>query len=111
MGFLELEILSEVYKLRKDVKKGFKHMRTAISDFVAAVNAAFATVNTSLDNIVADEANLLQQIKDLGTKITGLDPDEQTALDTVVKSATDLVARTQATADAVPDAPPPPPVA
>jgi len=103
-----LLLFLELKKIRKDLRKGFKEMRTSLQTFVDSVNADFAKVNTALDNIVADETALAAQIADLKTKITGLDADEQAALDAAVVSADALVAKSTAAADSVPDSVPAP---
>ena len=86
-----------------------------ITDFATAVEATLVTVNASLDNIVADEANLAKQIQDLKDQIASgastLTPADQAALDLAATNSATLAARTKAIADAVPDLPAPPPAA
>ena len=86
---------------------------SAVSDYATKANAAFTTINDSLDNIVADESNLSKQIADLKAQIASggsvLVPADQTALDTLATAGEALAAKTKAMADAVPDLPAPPP--
>lgn len=85
-----------------------------ITEFVTATQAAFAQINTALDNIAADEVNLAKMIQDLKDQLaasqTALSPADQLALDTVLATATSMAARSQAIAEAVPDLPAPPTV-
>ena len=78
-----------------------------ITDFKAKVDGQFAAINTALDNVTADEAQLQKKIADLAAQIAAgqstLTPEDQAALDAVVVEAGQVVARTQAVADAVPD--------
>lgn len=83
-------------------------MNQQIADFVQAVQTAFDTVNTNLDNIVADEANLLAEIQAFKDRGDSLSPEAQAALDSLVTNAQSLVSRTKSAADSVPDAPAPP---
>ncbi len=86
---------------------------SAISDYAVKANNAFTTINTSLDNIVADEVNLAKQISDLKSQIASggsvLTPEDQTALDTLATAGDALAAKTKTIADGVPDLPAPPP--
>ena len=86
---------------------------SAVSDYAAKANAAFTTINDSLDNIVADESNLAKQITDLKAQIAAggstLTPADKTALDTLATAGETLAAKTKSMADAVPDLPAPPP--
>ncbi len=79
--------------------------------FADSANAALAQANSSLDNIVADEANLSKQIEDLKALLGSADltPEQQALLDSVSTAASSMAARTKAMADAVPDTVAPPP--
>ncbi len=81
-----------------------------VSDFAAATQAAFAQVNASLDNIVADETNLNKMIQDLKDQLSksGLSQADQDALSAVSSAAAAMVARSKSIADGVPDLPTPP---
>lgn len=111
----DLCILREIRKLRNIVEKGTEKIMSKITDFAMAVQTQFDTVTGSLDNIVADEANLAKQIQDLKDQIAAggstLTPTDQAALDLVVTNATALAAKTKSVADNVPDLPTVPPTA
>jgi flagellar hook-associated protein FlgK len=102
-----------IYKELRKIRKGVKKVMSAVTDFTAKVQKQFDDTNTSLDNIVADEANLAKQITDLAAQIAAspstLVPADQTALDTLVTNATAVAAKTAGIAAAVPDLPAPPP--
>jgi t-SNARE complex subunit (syntaxin) len=102
-----------IYKELRKIRKGVKKVMSVFTDFAAKVQAQFDATNTSLDNIVADEANLAKQITDLAAQIAAspstLVPADQTALDTLVTNATTLASKTAGIAAAVPDLPAPPP--
>lgn len=89
------------------IKEGVDRMIQQVADFKTKVDAAFASVNTALDNIVTDETGLAKQIQDLKDIIAAgpitLDPASQAALDAVSASADALLARTKSIADSVPD--------
>jgi uncharacterized phage infection (PIP) family protein YhgE len=103
-------VFRELKKIRKEIGK----VMSKITDFAVAATAALTQANTSLDNIVADEANLSKQIADLQAQIANgssvLTPEDQAALDAVGVSASALADRTKTAADAVPDLPTPPSV-
>ena len=105
-------LVKELRKLRKMVEEGTKKIMSKLTDFAATVQTQFDAVNVSLDNIVADEANLAKQISDLTAQIaaggSNLTTEDQTALDKVNANATALATKTKAIADAVPDLPSPP---
>ena len=86
---------------------------SAVSDYAVKANTAFTNINTSLDNIVADEVSLAKQISDLKSQIaaggSNLTPEDQTALDTLATAGDALATKTKTMADAVPDLPAPPP--
>lgn len=85
---------------------------SAISDFAAATQASFTAISASLDNISADEAALAKMITDLQAQILAsgtLSPEDTAALAAVTDAANSLAAKTKGIADAVPDAPAPPP--
>ncbi len=99
-------------KLKK-VRRDIQQIMSQISDFSTAVQAAFAEIGTSLDNIVADEANLAKQIQDLKDQLSAggsLSPADAAALQTVADAAKAMSVKTKSIADAVPDLPPPPTV-
>jgi hypothetical protein len=98
-------------ELKREIKKGFQEMSTRIDAFKTAVDAAFVDVNTKLDNVVSDEANLADQINKLQAQLVAsgdLSPEDQATLAGVVTEANALVARTTAVADNVPDTVNPP---
>ncbi len=99
-------------KLKK-VRRDIQQIMSQISDFSTAVTAAFAEIGTSLDNIVADEANLAKQIQDLKDQLIAggtLSATDLAALKAVSDNATAMAAKSKSIADAVPDLPPPPTV-
>src|ERR1017187_6060041 len=102
-----------IYKELRKLRKGVKNVMSAVSDFSTKVQAQFDATNTSLDNIVSDEANLAKQITDLAAQIAAspstLVPADQAALDTLVTNATAVAAKTAGIAAVVPDLPVPPP--
>lgn len=112
MDICGLCLLRELRKLRKTVERGTEKIMSKITDFAMKVQTQFDAVNVSLDNIVADEANLAKQISDLKDQIaaggSNLTPEDQAALDLVDSNATAAAAKTKAIADAVPDLPSPP---
>lgn len=100
------EILSEM-------KKGNTLLMTideSIKAFSDKANAALDQANQSLDNIVADEANLNKQIQDLKALLGNetLSPEAQAALDKVATASEALAAKSKSLADAVPDSVEPP---
>lgn len=106
--YLLIKLSDELKQFRKEVRKGFKMIRTALQTYVDVVTANYAKINSNLDNINGDTTNLLQQIVDLKALMSELSPEEQAALDALVVSATALSDRTQVAADSVPDLPTPP---
>jgi hypothetical protein len=91
-----------------ELRKIGEQIMSALTDFAAKANAALAEANTSLDNIVTDEAALAKSIADLQAQIAAggsvLTPEDQAALDSVASTAAALATRTKGVADAVPDA-------
>jgi predicted phage tail protein len=80
-----------------------------VQAFSDAVTAQLQQIGTSLDNIAADEANLLKQIQDLQANAGELTPDNQAKLQTIIDAATAMAQKTSGIADNVPDAAPPTP--
>lgn len=104
---------TEPYQDTETIEGKLDKMSKVVDDFVASVTTAFASVNSSLDNIVADETNLAKQITDLQTQLTNsgtLSDADTAALKTMADAANAMVAKTQGITDAVPDLPTPPPV-
>ena len=105
----ECQILRKLKKFERKLDK----IMSAVSDYAAKASFAFTEINASLDNVVADEANLAKQIADLKTQIGAggsvLVPADQTALDTLAAAGDALAAKTKTIADGVPDLPAPPP--
>lgn len=85
-----------------------RRVTNELNAFKAQVDAAFAGVNTALDNIQQDEANLNQQIQDLKAQLADapLTPAAQALLDSIATEAQAMVNRSQTIAAAVPDVPP-----
>ena len=85
-------------------------------DFVTAAQENDAALNAALDNILADETNILKEIEDLKAQIgtgTGvLTPAQEQALDSIQTKMAASVKRAKDAAAAITDlpAPPPPPV-
>ncbi len=82
-------------------------------DFVTASTAANGALSAALDNIVADEANVLQQLQDLKNQVgqgTGtLTPAQEASLDAAITQLNASVTKAQSIASSIPDLPPPPP--
>ena len=108
IGHLSVLDLTEVLQKLEDLAVLGRKMNADIKAFKDAVDAQFVAVGASLDNIVADEASLAKQIQDLKDQIAAgtsvLSAEDKAALDGVIASATSLVTRTKAVADAVPEA-------
>ena len=75
--------LGEILAVVTEIKGDVKNMAAAISAFKAAVDQAFAQVNSNLDNIQADEASLAQKITDLQNSPGAITPEDQAALDEI----------------------------
>ena len=65
------------------------------------LNAALATISTEVDKVSADTENLLAQLAAIPPG--GLTPEQQTAIDSAVTSATAIADRLRAIDDKVPD--------
>ena len=93
------QILAGIARLEKSMSAA----DTKITQFKAAVDAKFAVLSASLDNIAADEANILAQLKAIPP--ADLSPESQASLAAVVTQLTAMADRSQALADSIPDTP------
>jgi methyl-accepting chemotaxis protein len=105
--------VSLLAKIDDEIKAFATSANTALSDTAASLKG----VATNIQNIAADEANLLDQIKQLNASIgtADLSQESKDLLAGVLQQATDNAANLKATADAtktladsVPDAVPAP---
>lgn len=96
-----------LFDLLTQISQGVTSMNAQVAAFKAQVDAALGAINASLDNVVADEAQLAHDIQALKDQIAAgastLDAESQQALNDLVVAAQALSARTAAMAAAVPD--------
>lgn len=100
--------------IKKVVRKENQKLMSVISDFATKVQAAFSSVNDSLTNIAADEANLAKMISDLKDQLAAgapISPADMQHLADISTAADAMAAKTKEIADSVPDLPAPPPAA
>ncbi len=95
----------------ESISERLNTLMSKFDDFVTASTSANTALASALDNVIADQANLLQQIVDLKNQIgTGtLSPAQEQQLDSIIASQTAVVNKATALAAQVPDLPPPPP--
>ena len=109
--FNDLWAWLNVFTRLTNLERQMSSITNAITAFKTQVDAAFASITDSLNNIAADEATLSQQIQDLKAQLEAggnLSTEDQAALDAVAQSASDLAAKTKQIADTIPEAPPAP---
>ena len=96
------EILRSLERLNAKMSKA--------DDAIVELNTQFQSFKTgmtaALDNIVADEKNILAQLDTLGD----LSPASKATVEAIKSDLTTMLAREQATADSIPDVPAPPTV-
>ncbi len=80
---------------------------SAISDYAEKVNAAFDSIATSIDGVVADVAGLKKVIEDLQNSPGTITPEDQKLLDDALARATALSDKVKALDEATPPAPTP----
>lgn len=93
---------------KKDLSEMESRVMSAISDFGAVVDTAFASISASVDGIAADVAFLKAKIEELQNNPGPISPADQAVLDAIQAKAAELTTKVQVL-DAATEQPPTPP--
>lgn len=109
VGALELAFEGSGGRLatKRDLDEMEQRLMTAISDFAAKVDTAFASIHTAVDGIVTDVNWLKSEITRLQNTQGQITPEDQAILDGLESRAGALVTKVQAL-DAATETPPSP---
>lgn len=108
-GLPSAEEASQIITTLRVLEAKMSKLDDQIQQFVTDTKAAFTAVQSSLENIAADEDRLSAQIEELKSSATELSADNTAKLADILSTAQAMAQRSAAIAANVPEPPEPPP--